>query len=105
MADDAGGAGLLLVLLVVVPLAEIYVLVQVGQVIGPGWTILLLVLDSIVGGWLISREGRRAWRALREAFDSGRMPAKELADGGADPHRRHADAGAGLRHRRASASC
>ena len=72
----------LLVLLVVVPLAEIYVLVQVGQVIGPGWTILLLVLDSIAGGWLISREGRRAWRALREAFASARMPARELADGG-----------------------
>jgi UPF0716 protein FxsA len=72
----------LLVLLVVVPLVEIYVLIQVGQVIGPLWTILLLVLDSILGSWLIGREGRRAWRALREALDSGRMPAKELADGG-----------------------
>ena len=66
---------------VVMPLVEIYVLIQVGQVIGPWWTILLLIADSILGGWLIKREGGRAWRALRTALDSGRMPAKELADG------------------------
>ena len=63
------------------PLVEIYVLVQVGQVIGAWWTILLLVLDSILGTLLIRHEGGRAWRALREALESGRMPARELADG------------------------
>ena len=66
---------------IVVPLIEIYVLIQVGQVIGPWWTILLLVLDSILGTWLIKREGGRAWRALRDALDNGRMPGTELADG------------------------
>jgi len=72
---------LLFVAFVVVPIAEIYVLIQVGQVIGPWWTILLLVADSILGSWLIKHEGGRAWRALRTALDTGRMPAKELADG------------------------
>ncbi len=71
----------LIVAFVVVPILEIYVLIQVGQVIGPWWTILLLVLDSIIGGWLIRREGRRAWQALTTALDSGQMPARELADG------------------------
>ncbi len=71
----------LFVLFVAVPLLEIYVLIQVGQVIGPWWTILLLVLDSILGTWLIKREGSRAWRALRQALETGRMPGKELADG------------------------
>jgi UPF0716 protein FxsA len=71
----------LLVLFVVVPLVEIYVLIQVGQVIGAWWTVLLLVLDSLLGAWLVRREGARAWRALREALGSGRMPAAELADG------------------------
>lgn len=71
----------LFVAFVVVPLIEIYVLIQVGQVIGPWWTILLLVLDSILGSWLIKREGARAWLALRTALESGRMPARELADG------------------------
>ena len=72
---------LLLALFIVVPLVEIYVIIQVGQAIGPWWTILLLILDSILGSWLIRHEGSRAWRALREALDSGRMPARELADG------------------------
>jgi UPF0716 protein FxsA len=65
---------------VVVPLAEIYVLIQVGQVIGAWWTILLLVVDSVLGTWLIKREGGRAWAALRSALASGRMPARELSD-------------------------
>jgi UPF0716 protein FxsA len=72
---------LLVVAFVVMPIVEIYVLIQVGQVIGPWWTILLLIADSILGGWLIKHEGRRAWKALTTALDSGRMPAKELADG------------------------
>jgi UPF0716 protein FxsA len=71
----------LVVAFVLVPLLEIYVLIQVGQVIGPWWTILLLVADSILGGWLIRREGRRAWQALTTALGSGQMPARELADG------------------------
>jgi UPF0716 protein FxsA len=66
---------------VVVPLVEIWVILQVGQLVGPWWTIVLLVLDSMIGAWLIKREGGRAWRALREALQNGRMPARELADG------------------------
>ncbi|HWU21669.1 MAG TPA: FxsA family protein, partial [Nocardioides sp.] len=41
----------------------------------------LLVLDSLLGTWLIRREGARAWQALRERFETGRMPHRELADG------------------------
>jgi UPF0716 protein FxsA len=72
---------LLVLAFVVMPLVEIYVLIQVGQVIGVWWTILLLIADSILGGWLIRHEGGRAWRALTTAINSGQMPAKELADG------------------------
>ncbi|MDO9454547.1 FxsA family protein [Nocardioides sp.] len=72
---------MLLIAFVIVPIAEIYVLIQVGQVIGAWWTIVLLVADSILGSWLIKREGGRAWRALKSALESGRMPATELSDG------------------------
>lgn len=72
---------LLFVLFVVMPIAEIFVLIQVGQVIGVWWTIALLIADSIFGSWLIKREGGRAWRALTTSLNTGRMPAKELADG------------------------
>jgi len=64
-----------------VPLLEIVVLIRVGQAIGPWWTILLLIVDSIVGAWLMRREGIRAFQALSEALSGGRMPARELADG------------------------
>lgn len=68
-------------LLLVVPILEVMALVGVGQVIG-GWpTFFLLVAMSIVGAWLIRLEGARAWTALTQALQSGRMPARELADG------------------------
>jgi UPF0716 protein FxsA len=72
---------LLVLAFVVVPLFEIYLVIQVGQAIGPWWTILLLIIDSMIGAWLVKREGRRAWQALREALATHRPPAKELADG------------------------
>ncbi|MFL6156945.1 MAG: FxsA family protein [Marmoricola sp.] len=71
----------LLVAFILVPIAEIYVLIQVGQVIGAWWTVLLLIADSIFGSWLLKREGAKAWTAFRIALGEGRMPAKELADG------------------------
>ena len=70
----------LFVAFVVVPLVEIYVVIQVGQAIGPWWTIGLLILDSMLGAWLVKREGRRAWQALRTALETRRPPARELAD-------------------------
>jgi UPF0716 protein FxsA len=73
--------GLVAVLFVAVPLLEIYLVIRAGQAIGVGWTILVLVVDSLLGAVLLKREGSQAWRALREALGSYRMPARELADG------------------------
>ena len=73
--------GLLVAAFILVPLVEIYVIIQIGQVIGAWWTILLLIADSLLGSWLVKREGGRAWQALRVALQEGRMPHKELADG------------------------
>ncbi len=72
---------ILLLLFVVVPIAEIYVLVQVGQVIGVLPTIGLMILDALLGSWLLRREGRKAWQALQLALAERRVPAKEVADG------------------------
>ena len=72
---------LLLVVFVVVPIVEIWVIVQVGQAIGIVPTLVLLLADAVLGTWLFRREGRRAWVALREAIAAYRVPAKEVADG------------------------
>ena len=53
---------LLLLLFIVVPIAEIYVIIQVGQAIGALWTIALLLADSILGALLMRSQGRAAWR-------------------------------------------
>lgn len=70
----------LLVLLIALPIAEVWLLVQVGALIGVWWTILILVAEAALGAWLMRREGRRAWAGLNAAFTSGKMPTGELAD-------------------------
>ncbi len=70
-----------LLLLVLVPIAEIYVIVQVGEAIGFWWTVLALVAETVVGGWLVRREGRRAWRNLVLQLTSGQPPTRAAIDG------------------------
>ena len=71
---------LLVVAFLVVPILEIWVILQVGQVIGGWQTVALLVLESALGAWLVRREGARAWTALRTAIRSARLPHRELTD-------------------------
>ncbi|WP_113702497.1 FxsA family protein [Nonomuraea lactucae] len=71
---------LLFLAFLIVPVLEIWLLIQVGSVIGGWQTVALLIADSLLGAWLVRREGRRAWRALQEALQSGRMPDRELGD-------------------------
>jgi UPF0716 protein FxsA len=72
---------LLLLLFIVVPLVELYVIIQVGQAIGALPTIVLLLLDSLLGTWLLRSQGRAVWRRFRTALASGRPPAHETIDG------------------------
>ncbi len=71
----------LALLFVGLPMVEIYLIVQLGQQVGPWWTIVVLVGAGVLGSYLVKREGGRAWRALQDALASHRMPATELADG------------------------
>ena len=72
---------LLVALFIVVPIAELAVIIQVGQAIGVWWTIAILVADSILGSLLMRSQGRIAWRRFNEALRAGRAPAREVADG------------------------
>jgi UPF0716 protein FxsA len=72
---------LLVILFVLVPIAEIYVIIQVGQAIGALWTVLLLIADSLIGARLLSWQGRRAWAAFQAAMAAGRVPHREVLDG------------------------
>jgi UPF0716 protein FxsA len=71
----------LLILFIVVPIAELYVIIQVGQAIGALPTIAILLADSIIGSLLLRHQGRSAWRRFNEAMAEGRVPAREVLDG------------------------
>lgn len=73
---------LLVLLFVLVPIAELAIIIQVGQAIGVWWTIGLLVADSVLGSLLMRSQGRATWRRFNEALQSGRVPATEVLDGG-----------------------
>lgn len=72
---------LLFVLLLTVPVAELWIIVQVADRIGGVPTLLLLLLVSIAGAWLLKQQGTATWRRMRETLRSGRMPTKEVTDG------------------------
>jgi UPF0716 protein FxsA len=71
---------ILVLVFIVVPIAELYVLIQVGQEIGALNTIGLLVVISIVGAWLAKREGLGVWRRIKQQADAGKVPGVELVD-------------------------
>lgn len=74
-------AAVLVVLFLVVPLAELYLILQVGEAIGALNTIAVLVLMGIVGAWLMRREGTGVLRRIRGQVQRGQMPGRELVDG------------------------
>lgn len=73
--------GVLVLLFLVVPLAELYVIIQVGQAFGALNTIALLIIISATGAWLVKREGMSVWRRFQRQVESGAVPGKEIADG------------------------
>jgi UPF0716 protein FxsA len=72
---------ILFVVLIGVPLLEIYVVIQVGQAIGVLPTLALLVLDAMIGSALMRSQGRAVWSNARKTLASGRAPTREILDG------------------------
>jgi UPF0716 protein FxsA len=71
----------LILLFIVLPIAEIYVIIQVGELIGVWPTVALLVLDAVGGSMLLKHQGRGAWRRFNEALAQRRFPGREVVDG------------------------
>src|SRR3954451_3164097 len=71
----------LVALFIVLPLAELYVILKVGDAIGAVWTILLLGADSVLGSLLLRAQGRSVWRRFNSALAEGKMPHREVIDG------------------------
>ncbi len=71
---------LLIALLVGLPILEVVILVQVADQVGIWPTLATLVIHAVGGGLLMRHEGRRAWRALTNAYTTGKVPTGHLAD-------------------------
>lgn len=71
----------IVLLFIAVPIAELYVILQVGDAIGAVPTILILAADSVLGSVLLRSQGRSVWRQFNEAMAQGRIPHRELLDG------------------------
>ena len=72
---------LLILVFIVVPIAELYVILKVGDLIGWAPTLLLLVLDSLAGTWLMRSQGRTVWSRFQGTMQAGRIPHREIFDG------------------------
>lgn len=68
-------------LAIVVGVVEITVMIQIGQLIGVVNTIGLLILVSLIGAWLVKRQGLGVMGRIREQRMAGRLPAAEVFDG------------------------
>lgn len=68
-------------LFLVVPFVELFVILQVGRSIGALNTVAVLVLVSVVGAWLVKREGLSVLRRAQDRMGAGAVPGRELVDG------------------------
>ncbi|MFL5779698.1 MAG: FxsA family protein [Thermoleophilaceae bacterium] len=71
----------LIAIFIVVPLAELYVILRVGDAIGLLPTLAILVADSLLGSWLLKTQGRAVWNRFNAAVGAGRVPHREVIDG------------------------
>lgn len=69
-------------LFIIVPILELAIIIQVGGAIGVLPTIGLLLLDSLLGAWLMRQQGRSSWRRFNDTLGTGRAPTREVVDGG-----------------------
>ena len=72
---------ILVALFIVVPIVELYVIIQIGSLIGVWPTIALLLADALLGSLLLRHQGRGAWRRFNAAIAERRFPGREVADG------------------------
>ena len=72
---------LITVIFLIVPIIEIYLLIQVGQIIGAGWTIFLVVFTAVIGVWLLRIQGLSTLTRAQQKLQKNELPAREMLEG------------------------
>jgi len=71
----------LLILFVIVPVTELYILIEVGKKIGSLTTIGIIILTGIIGAYLIKGQGFMILRKIQNDLNEGIMPGDSLIQG------------------------
>ena len=71
----------LFILFLLVPLIEIYFLIQVGSMIGAGWTVFLVVATAVLGAGLLRRQGFNTLQRAQSSMARGEVPAIAMLEG------------------------
>lgn len=71
----------LFAIFIAVPLIEIALFIQVGGLIGLGWTLLVVVITAILGTYLVRQQGLRALGEIQQSFSKLSDPTEPLAHG------------------------
>ncbi|MDT8440767.1 MAG: FxsA family protein [Desulfuromonadales bacterium] len=71
----------LLLIFTLVPVCELYLLIEVGRILGTGTTIALILLTGAAGAWLARSQGLDILRRIQTEAAQGQMPANSLLDG------------------------
>jgi UPF0716 protein FxsA len=71
----------LFLLFLIVPLVEIYFLIEVGDVIGAGFTVFMVVLTALIGAALVRYQGFTTLARAQAEMLNSRMPALEVIEG------------------------
>lgn len=69
------------ILFTVIPIAELYLLIKIGEMIGALNTVLIILLTAIIGAYLAKTQGFVVLRKINQSLNEGRLPARELMDG------------------------
>ena len=72
---------ILFLFFLIVPFVEIYVLLEVGGLIGAFPTIFLVVFTAALGAWLLRRQGFATWQRFQANLEQGTIPAYQMIEG------------------------
>ena len=64
-----------------VPFVEIYLLLQIGGIVGVLPTVLLVVFTAVLGAWLLRQQGFATWQRFQTSLSKGDIPAYEMIEG------------------------
>ena len=75
------GFPLLVLLFISAPLIEIWLMINIGSVIGAGWTILAIIATAMIGASLVRLQGLGVYARMHQSTQRGEIPAMEMIEG------------------------